>query len=136
MKDGKTRTSKIIKPYICIFICVASKAIHIEVISDLSTEDFLSVLTRFVSRRGLCSDIYSDNATNFVGRNNELIAISRLTDTEKFRGYVSNSNINLHFIPAKSPHFGGLWEAAVKSCKHHLKRVLNGTNLIMRSFIL
>lgn len=42
--------------------------------------------------------------------------------------------MNWHFIPAKSPHFGGLWEAAVKSCKHNLKRVLNNTPLTYEEF--
>lgn len=66
LKDGKTRTKKLIKAYICVFICLGLKAVHIEVISDLSTEGFLSVLTRFVSRRGLCSDIYSAITPQFL----------------------------------------------------------------------
>lgn len=134
LKDGKTRTNKIIKGYICIFVCLVTKAVHIEVITDLTSDGFLSLLKRFVSRRGLCLHIYSDNATNFIGCNNELISVQRLIESSNVRNYSVHSNIQWHFLPARSPHFGGLHEAAVKSCKHHLKRVLNGSHLHYEEF--
>ncbi|GFV79868.1 integrase catalytic domain-containing protein [Trichonephila clavipes] len=55
------------KSYICIFICMCTKVVHLELVSSLSAAAFLSTLRRFVSRRGYPSDIYSDNSTNFVG---------------------------------------------------------------------
>lgn len=134
LKDGKTRSKRIIKAYICIFVCLVTKAVHIEVITDLTSDGFLSLLKRFVSRRGFCSYIYSDNATNFVGCNNELISIQKLVESSTVQNYVVHSNIKWHFMPAKSPHFGGLHEAAVKSCKHHLRRVLNSTHLTYEEF--
>ncbi|XP_066251914.1 uncharacterized protein [Euwallacea similis] len=134
LKDGKTRSRKLIKGYISIFVCLATKAVHIEVITDLTSDGFLSMLKRFVSRRGLCSNIYSDNATNFVGCNNELISIQTLMNSSQFKAYTLHSNIRWQFMPARSPHWGGLHEAAVKSCKHHLKRVLNGTHLHYEEF--
>lgn len=57
-----------------------------------------------------------------------------LVKNDIFQHYLNNSKINWHFVPARSPHFGGLWEAAVKSCKHHLKRVLNQTPLSYEEF--
>jgi len=134
LKEGKTRSNKLIKGYVCIFVCQSTKAVHIEVITDLTSNGFLSLLKRFVSRRGICSDIYTDNATNFVGCNNELISIQKLISSSNINDYVIHSNIKWHFMPAKSPHFGGLHEAAVKSCKHHLKRVLEGINLNYEEF--
>ena len=111
-----------------IFICFASKAIHIEVVSDLSTNALIASLRRFVSRRGLCSDIYSDNATNFIGAKAELRDLKKLFLTEyrqsEILKYFIDHGIQWHTIPPRSPHFGGLWEAAVKSAKYHLKRVL------------
>uniref|UniRef100_A0AAR5P578 Integrase catalytic domain-containing protein n=1 Tax=Dendroctonus ponderosae TaxID=77166 RepID=A0AAR5P578_DENPD len=125
IKDGKLRSRKIIKSYICLFVCQAVKAVHIEVVSDLTSDGFLSMLKRFVSRRGIPSNIYSDNATCFVGGKNELVKLQNLTKSNGFDHYLSDNQIKWHFMPARSPHFGGLHEAAVKSCKHHLKRVLN-----------
>ncbi|XP_036345737.1 uncharacterized protein LOC118754980 [Rhagoletis pomonella] len=55
------------KAYVAIFVCFATKAVHIEVVSDLSTDAFLASLKRMIGRRGLPSDIFCDNATNFVG---------------------------------------------------------------------
>ncbi|XP_066248815.1 uncharacterized protein [Euwallacea similis] len=134
LKDGKTRSRKLIKGYISIFVCLATKAVHSEVIMDLTSDGFLSMLKRFVSRRGLCSHIYSDNATNFVGCNNELISIQNLMKSSQFKTYTLHSNIRWQFMPARSPHWGKLHEAAVKSCKHHLKCVLNGTHLHYEEF--
>lgn len=134
LKASKTRTNKTIKGYVCMFVCLGTKAVHIEVISDLTSNGFLSLLKRFVSRRGFCTDIYSDNATNFVGCNNELILTQKLVETNDFKNYLTHSEIKWHFIPARSPNFGGLHEAAVKSCKHHLKRVLNGNLLHYEEF--
>ncbi|XP_066261302.1 uncharacterized protein [Euwallacea similis] len=134
LKDGKTRSRKTIKGYICIFVCLAVKAVHIEVVTDLTSDGFLSMLKRFVSRRGLCSSIYSDNATNFVGCKNELIAIRNIVRSSTFQNFLTNSHIKWQFMPARSPHWGGLHEAAVKSCKHHLKRVLNGSRFHYEEF--
>ncbi|GJQ75226.1 hypothetical protein Trydic_g9826 [Trypoxylus dichotomus] len=66
-KASVTRTQKLVKSYVCLFICFVTKAVHIELVGDLTTENFLNALKRFIARRGLCSNIYSDNGTNFVG---------------------------------------------------------------------
>jgi hypothetical protein len=115
---------KISKAYIGVFICMSSKAIHLELISDCSTESFLSALKRFVSRRGKPRYIHSDNAKTFVGAEAEL---QQMLKSTKFQTHVVNplinDNITFCFIPPSAPHMGGLWESAVKSAKHHLKRV-------------
>lgn len=72
IKDKRTRGAKLIKSYICLFVCFATKAIHLELVTDLSSETFLAALRRFTARRGKPSEIYSDNATNFVGTMSEL----------------------------------------------------------------
>lgn len=78
IKDGRLRNRRLVKAYICIFVCFSTKAVHIELVGDLTTESFLNAFKRFVSRRGLCTDVYSDNGTNFVGANNELKEIYAL----------------------------------------------------------
>jgi len=68
----KWRGHKSYKAYICLFICMATKAVHLEAVSDLSTNAFIAALERFVARRGLCAHLKSDNGTNFRGADREL----------------------------------------------------------------
>nr|XP_034177277.1 uncharacterized protein LOC117602863 [Osmia lignaria] len=132
IKERKHRNRSKIKVYVAVFICLAVKAVHLEVVSELTTEAFLAALRRFIARRGFCSDLYSDNGSNFVGANNELHELRSLLQSddhrEKVTTFLAEHSINWNFIPPLTPHFGGLWEAAVKSFKYHLKRVA-GTEL-------
>lgn len=69
VKAALLRRVQVTKGYLCIFVCMATRAVHLELVSNLSTALLLSALHRFISRRGRCSDIYSDCGTNFVGAN-------------------------------------------------------------------
>ncbi|XP_075163040.1 uncharacterized protein LOC142235664 [Haematobia irritans] len=126
LKNFTGRGSRISKGYICLFVCFSTKAVHLEPVSDLSSSAFLAALTRFVARRGCPHRIYSDNGRNFVGAAKELRrdfmkTISQLKDDAIAKyGY---QKLEWHFIPAASPHMGGLWEAGIKSCKTHLKKM-------------
>ncbi|GFW89661.1 integrase catalytic domain-containing protein [Trichonephila clavipes] len=107
------------------------KTVHIELVSDLTSQAFIAALKRFMARRDKCAKLFSDNSKNFVGASNEikkLLEIVRNQD-EKLANYLAAEGIEWKFIPARSHNFGGLWEAAIKSCKYHLKRVVNGINL-------
>ena len=135
VKEGTTRGRKIVKTYICLFVCMATKAVHIELASDLSTAAFLNCLRRFVSRRGRCAKIFSDNGTNFVGASNELKdIIQKINDEPKIQSFLLEENISWNFIPPKAPHFGGLWESAVKSAKVHMKRVFADAHMTYEEF--
>ncbi|XP_047994669.1 uncharacterized protein LOC125232886 [Leguminivora glycinivorella] len=123
--DRKGRGCRLIKAYICIFVCLATRALHLELVSDLTKEAFIAALDRFTARRGKPRTIFSDNGTTFVGAANELAHVLN-QDLAKDR---VAEGINFSFIPAYTPHFGGLWESAVKSVKHHLRRVLGLTHL-------
>lgn len=126
IKERRFRNRARVKIYVAVFICFATKAVHLEIVSDLTTEAFIAALKRFVARRGICRNLYSDNGTNFVGANNELSELQQiLSKDEKFNHFLTSKTISWHFMPALSPHFGGLWEAAVKSFKHHFKRVVS-----------
>lgn len=109
------------KTYIAVFVCFSSKAAHLEVVSDLSTNTFLMCLKRFISRRGIPQKIYCDNATNFVGAHNKLVAIKNSLFHQdvvhELKTYSVQKGFEFCFIPPRAPHFGGLWEAAVKSAK-------------------
>lgn len=131
-----TRGCKIIKGYVCLFICLATKAIHLEAVSDLTTECFLATLKRFIGRRGKPLNIYSDNAMNFVGANIELKKLYKFLESQ-FNDIGKNlisEGITWHFNPPRSPNFGGIWEAGVKSAKFHLKRVVGEAHLNFEDF--
>lgn len=106
----KCRSIKRDKVYIAFFVCFVTRAVHIELVIDLSTDSFLMTLERFVSRRGLPEKLYSDDATNYVGTRN-------LLDHSKIVNFATSKSINWKFIAPRSPHQGGLWESAVKSGK-------------------
>ncbi|XP_055855978.1 uncharacterized protein LOC129919155 [Episyrphus balteatus] len=131
IKAWKGRGAKTFKGYFAIFICLSTKAIHLETVSDLTTQAFLAALRRFTARRGFCAQIYSDCGTNFVGANRELARMLAQAkhDWKEIAGIVANSGTNWNFIPPASPHFGGLWEAGVKSVKYHLKRTVRDERL-------
>lgn len=100
---------------------------------DLTTNGFIAAFKRFISRSGICQNIYSDNATNFVDAKRKLSELKTLwlskEHKEKVQTFCNNSSITWHFIPPQSPHFGGLWEAVVKVVKYHLTRTLASAKL-------
>ncbi|XP_023246626.1 uncharacterized protein LOC111643287 [Copidosoma floridanum] len=128
---SRGRGAKATKGYIAIFVCLVTRAVHIEIVSDLSTGAFLAAYSRFVARRGCCSVIYSDNATNFRGAAVELNRMFSVSS--KFIGEVAShlalKGTSWKFIPPRAPHFGGLWEAAVRSFKFHLRRAMGSATL-------
>lgn len=127
IRTSKGRGNHSYKGYICLFICMVTRAIHLEAVSDMTTSTFLSAFRRFVSRRGHCSQIWSDNGTTFVGASKELEQLNAIQQESAAR--LEANGTQWHFIPPRAPNFGGLWEAGVKSTKFHLKRVIGDSTL-------
>ncbi|XP_062556845.1 uncharacterized protein LOC134221673 [Armigeres subalbatus] len=118
------------KAYVAVFICFSTKAVHLELVVDLSTAKFLQAFRRFVARRGLCAEVFSDNGKNFVGAANELRRLLRAESfRQSFASECSNNGIHWHFNPPRASHFGGLWEAAINSAQKHFVRVLGDRKL-------
>lgn len=107
-------------------------------ISRLTTKVFVAALCRFIARHGHPLFIWSDHGTNFVGANRVLKEIAELLESQKTQRIISEfcttKNIEWRFIPEHAPHFGGLWEAAVKSIKMHLKCVISNIKLTYEEF--
>jgi hypothetical protein len=78
IKSGNTRSKTTTKCYVALFICMATKAKHLELVSNLTSEAFIAALECFIARRGLIDHLYSDNGSNFVGANRELKEFLRL----------------------------------------------------------
>lgn len=133
LQTGRSR--KCVKGYICLFICMTTKAIHLELASDLTSNCFLAAFKRFLSRRGSCTTMSSDNGTNFVGAARILKEDFIKTQIEpELAQLLANDNIQWKFIPPGAPNFGGLWEAGIKSTKYHLKRVMGNSVLTFEEF--
>lgn len=134
----KTKRGRGVKPYkiyVCLFICFTTKAIHLEVVSDLTSEAFIASLKRFVARRGKPLEIFSDRGTNFVGAEREFKRIlNMLNSDERFYNYITEEGIRWNFNPPAAPHFGGIWEAGVKQMKAHLKRTVGMQILTYEEF--
>ncbi|XP_064072214.1 uncharacterized protein LOC135193480 [Vanessa tameamea] len=123
--DRKGRGCKFSRCYLCLFVCFSTKALHLELASELSTDVFMLCLRRFVSRRGKPLELYCDNGTNFVGANNEIRTFLK-SNNESISGFAADEGIKFKFSPAYSPHFGGLWEVGVK---YDITRILGDKHL-------
>lgn len=121
---SRRRGQKTQKAYICIFVCLSSKALHLEVASDLSTPTFLLAFKRFLARRGPCQSVLSDHGTNFVGAKNALDELYSLLNSQEYKSRFSeelvNHRITWQFTPPTGAHFNGISEANVKAVKSHL----------------
>lgn len=123
--DRRGRGCKLIKSYLCIFVCLAVKAVHLELVTSLTKESYMAALNRFIARRGKPRTILSDNGTNFIGASNELRALLQNAD---LASSIADEGIEFSFTPPYSPHFNGIAEAAVRSTKNHLTKLLKHAN--------
>ncbi|XP_062708955.1 uncharacterized protein LOC134288362 [Aedes albopictus] len=133
-----TRKAAPVKSFVAVFVCLSTKAVHLELVGNLSADSFIASLKRFAARRGVPQTIYCDNATNFVGARRILNEFLNLFRTQQNRLDIerqcSAEGIQFSFIPPRSPHFGGIWEAAVKSLKTHLRRTLANATVTPEQF--
>jgi len=112
------------KRYGCLFTCLTTRAIHIEIINSLDCDGFLSAFRRFVARRGQPVKMYSDNGTNFCAGEQELRKAFQRHSRETLAAYGADRGIEWCFIPPGAPHMGGVWERMVGVVKRVLKGVM------------
>ena len=133
LRRGNPRHPTVVKGYLALFVCLATKAVHIEVVSSQSTGALNAALKRFINRKGLPQHIYSDHGSNFIGARHELkewYNFLSLPSTDiSIKEALLSSRVTWHHIPERAPHFGGIWESVVKSAKHHLKRIVGPIKL-------
>ena len=139
IKRGHVRKPVILKAYIYVFVSLSVKAVHLELVSDLTSEAFIACLRRFIARRGKPSLIWSDHGSNFVGAARQIRELFEFlrkdTYIEDISNFCTTQSIIWDFIPEKAPHFGGLWEAAIKSLKKHLHRIVGNVKLTFEELL-
>ncbi|XP_065195672.1 uncharacterized protein LOC135827076 [Sycon ciliatum] len=105
-KQGHGKTQH--KRYLCLFTCLQTRAVHLELSYALTTDSFLQAYVRFTNRRGVPIDVISDNGTNFVGATNELAQLVKQLDAEAIQRQTVDQQTSWRFNPPAAPHFGGV----------------------------
>ncbi|CAJ0591193.1 unnamed protein product [Cylicocyclus nassatus] len=126
-----------IKVWTCLFTCMVTRAVHLEMVESLSAEAFVNSLRRFVARRGVPTSIISDNATNFqLGQEiiNDQTAQNEIADVSTFNTFLSKNQIKWKFITPLSPWKGGFYERLVGIMKLCLRKIIGRRQLAAPSF--
>ncbi|XP_052268234.1 uncharacterized protein LOC127869617 [Dreissena polymorpha] len=117
----KKATGSETKCYICFFTCASTRAVHLEVVQDLSTDSFLQAFRRFASRKSLPMVMISDNATTYIAAANHL---KKLFNSQVVQEELSRKGTEWRFIPKRAPWYGGFWERLIALTKTSLKKIL------------
>lgn len=131
IKTWRGRSARTYKGYLVIFVCLSTSAVHLELVTNYTTDAFIAAYKRFTGRRGICAAMFSDCGTNLVGAHSELRKLfdSASKEAVQIATILANDGTTWTFNPPSAPHFGGKWEAAVKSTKFHLLRTIGDTIL-------
>ncbi|XP_044598360.1 uncharacterized protein LOC123274683 [Cotesia glomerata] len=131
LKTWRGRNAREYKAYIALFVCESTSAIHLELVTDYTTNAFIAAYKRFTARRGICATLRSDCGTNVRGADSELRNLFSSTSKQlgKLASLLANDGTQWLFNPPSAPHFGGKWESGVRSRKHHLCRVIRKQQL-------
>ena len=117
------------KRYLCLFTCLANRAVHLEMAFALDTDSFLNAFYHMASRRGKPEEVVFDNRGNFVAADKELQNLVRGLDQDRISKHAANRDIKWHFNPPLSPHFPGAREIMIKAVKRALKGILTNANV-------
>lgn len=112
------------KRYGVLFTCLTIRAVHIEIAYSLNTSSCIMAVKNFISRRGTPREFFSDNATNFVATEKELLSAYREIDKDEILREYTTSFTKWNFNPPASPHMGGAWERLVRSVKTVLYKIM------------
>jgi len=108
----------------CLFTCLTTRAIFLELVPSLETDDFIMALRQFVNRRGPPEVIRSDRGTNFVGAERELKEAIEGWNNAKIYQELQQKGVKWTFHPPTAAHMSGVWERLVQSAKKHLKAIV------------
>ena len=125
-KQGRGKTRQ--KRYLCLFTCLGTRAIHLEIVFNLSTDSFMNAFYRMAARRGMPSEMVSDNGTNFLGAKNELDELAAM-DTQRIKTETAYHKVKWRFNPPAAPHFNGVHESIIKAAKRAINVILGAADI-------
>ena len=114
------------KVWICLFTCCVVRAVHLEVVVNLSVPTFIRCLKRFISRRGLPRKIVSDNGKMFKGAAK---AIRTIMSNQEVKKYLAAINVQWQFNVERAPWWGGMFERMIGSSKKCLRKMISRSKL-------
>lgn len=117
------------KRWCCLFTCMNTRAVHLELVQSMNTDDFIMCLRRFINRRGEVSELRCDRGSNFVGAERELREEIKQWDQQKIDRELLQRGCKWIFQPPTASSMSGIWERLVRSAKTVLKAIL-GTQLV------
>ncbi|XP_077976208.1 uncharacterized protein LOC144432057 [Styela clava] len=118
-----------VKRWGCVFSCMTTRAVHIEVVNSLSADSFIFALRRFIARRGQCTHIYSDNAGNFVLAEKIFENSLKMWNDSQVHGYLRQKGITWHKSPPTGSNHGGAWERMIRSIRRIFNAVTQGQTM-------
>lgn len=123
------------KAWVAVFVCLKTRAVHLDVVTDYSSGAFLACYERFIGRRGRCERMYSDNGSSFTGAEKEIRRAYESWRSDETMNSLARNGTDWRFMAPASPQQGGIYEAAVKSIKYHLKRIVGIKKLAYEQFV-
>ena len=111
------------KRYGCLFTCLQTRAVHLEVAQSLSTDSFIMALKRFIARRGSPEEFFSDNGSNFKGAEREIGEALKALSRKKIQDTLTDHGAQWTFQPPCASHRGGVWERIIRSIKRIMRSV-------------
>lgn len=123
---------KFVKMYLIIFTCLSIRAVHLELVPDMSTYHFLAAFIRFTSRFGFPNSLYSDNAQSFK-QAAELL--SKSSSDDDFSEFLTKNCIKHVRIPLYSAWFGSAWERLIRVVKSCLYKTVGRSTIEYFFFI-
>ena len=120
-KESHLQNNSEFKCYVCLFTCASTRAVHLELVEDLTVESFIRAFRRFCARRGLPATIISDNAKTFKAASKE---VKKLLRTPRLKEYFTLKGVQWKFIVELAPFQGGFWERLIRSVKRCLIKTI------------
>lgn len=120
------KKSSLAKIYLTLFTCASSRAVHLDLVPELSTQAFIRCFHRFTARRGIPREMISENALTFKAAARHIARVLRQPEVKKF---LSLKRITWKFNLARAPWWGGFFERMIKCVKRCLKKILGTSKL-------